>query len=282
MGNSASKLDPPSDPNITPRYKSCCDYPECTTKPLYNNQFCTQHAGKGLSSSWYSPPETEPLLTLLKPETDEFAKVTKQFQSKWDEKKGDKPTVISIIDIVMSRKFIEQFQLYQQEVIKKRPKYKFQGYNNWDGPGNLARRFHSSAHLKCTLGLNDNNKLCAIEGCSVCSILRTGFLLSKCKSAVEFSRFGNGMYLTSWSSKSNDYNTVNEAVYGGKIRGTFLVHTILGEPYRTKKNEKSLTEPPKNYDSVVGVIGKALNYDECVIYRENAVLPAYWIVYGWE
>lgn len=45
-------------------------------------------------------------------------------------------------------------------------------------------------------------------------------------------------------------------------------------------NAVNLTAPPPGYDSVVGEPGADLNYEETVVYSNDAVRPSFLLVYG--
>jgi len=55
---------------------------------------------------------------------------------------------------------------------------------------------------------------------------------------------------------------------------------IVGKPYRIRENATNLTEPPCGHHSVIGEPGIDLNYEETVVYTNDAIRPAYVIVYG--
>lgn len=72
---------------------------------------------------------------------------------------------------------------------------------------------------------------------------------------------------------------------------------VLGKPRKQQENAEHLTEPPKGYHSVrqsvlslvhslnfllqvIGKPGLELNYPETVVYDNDAIRPAFLIVYG--
>ncbi|CCM06411.1 uncharacterized protein FIBRA_08672 [Fibroporia radiculosa] len=58
-----------------------------------------------------------------------------------------------------------------------------------------------------------------------------------------------------------------------------LNRVALGRPGRMVHNFTNLTAPPPGYDSVAGEPGFDLNYEECVVYNDDAIRPNYLIVY---
>ena len=61
----------------------------------------------------------------------------------------------------------------------------------------------------------------------------------------------------------------------------FVARVAAGRAFRTTEGELELAgdAPPLGYDSVVGEVGEALNYDELVVYNESAAMPEYLIMY---
>ncbi|KAJ7249181.1 hypothetical protein B0H12DRAFT_700372 [Mycena haematopus] len=55
---------------------------------------------------------------------------------------------------------------------------------------------------------------------------------------------------------------------------------VVGNPLTRQYNAEELTELPFGYHSVVGVPGADLNYAETVVYANDAIRPAYLIVYA--
>ena len=69
-----------------------------------------------------------------------------------------------------------------------------------------------------------NPQVCENQSCSVCGILRNGFLLDKSLSNTGWGRFGRGLYFTSVSSKSYDYSKPNAA----NVRAIFVAYVVVG------------------------------------------------------
>ncbi|KAG8883671.1 hypothetical protein FRB97_006161 [Tulasnella sp. 331] len=89
-------------------------------------------------------------------------------------------------------------------------------------------------------------------------------------------RFGRGLYTTSVSSKADDYNvSQNNTEY----KAMLVAKVVLGRSYTLYKNAKSLTDPPPGYQSIAGEVGEDLTYDEQVVYHDEAIRPAYLIIY---
>lgn len=59
-----------------------------------------------------------------------------------------------------------------------------------------------------------------------------------------------------------------------------LNRVALGKSFSAERNAQHLTSPPPGYHSVLGVPGTDLNYEETVVYSNNAIRPGYLVVYG--
>lgn len=106
-------------------------------------------------------------------------------------------------------------------------------------------------------------------------------------------RFGQGLYFTSNSSKSNDYNGESERRFRSPRaqRVMFLCKVHTGRAF--KCTAPSLTQNQvdnllsQGYESVIGEASStvyegtqgALNSDELVVYNNAAAIPSYLIVY---
>ena len=106
----------------------------------------------------------------------------------------------------------------------------------------------------------------------MCSIVRNGFKIAFVRQHNHWGRFGQGHYFSSASSKSADYPLKLAA---GATRVLVLCKVVVGRGYRVNTNMTHLQAPPDGYDSVLGEVGPALNYDETCVYRDDAVLPKY-------
>ncbi|KAG8914617.1 hypothetical protein FRC00_012013 [Tulasnella sp. 408] len=103
--------------------------------------------------------------------------------------------------------------------------------------------------------------------------------VSKAGSAVRvlnFKRFGPGIYTSTVSSKADDY--ANKSRYY-ENKAVIVAKVALGRESICYKTTQELTGPPYGYDSVRGEVGVDLNYDEQVLYKDDAIRPAYVVVY---
>ena len=76
------------------------------------------------------------------------------------------------------------------------------------------------------------------------------------------------------SSKCHDYT---QGMHG--FRAMILLEVCPGIKYELSTDDETLKEPPAGYNSVYGISGQSLNYDELVLYNPDCALPKYIIVY---
>ncbi|KIK51077.1 hypothetical protein GYMLUDRAFT_181904, partial [Collybiopsis luxurians FD-317 M1] len=145
--------------------------------------------------------------------------------------------------------------------------------------GNVQKLWHATKR-QCNLG-DDGRRLriCADTECSLCQIIRTSYqknLINHCPP-----RFGVGIYTSTTSSKKQ----VNFKVQGQY--GVLFVYgwmdilndVAVGQPYRTRKADTGRISAPKGYDSVCGLPGSGLKFDETCVYDDDAIRPRYLILY---
>jgi hypothetical protein len=148
---------------------------------------------------------------------------------------------------------------------------------SWDTYKQSLRTQESEEHFhgtSLTCNITASQTLCGDRNCGICGISGTGLNSDHIGRKIDFQRFGKGFYLAPNSSKCHDYT---EGAYG--YRAMLLCDVLPGRKYNLKTNNEELTGPPPGYDSVYGQIGRKLNYPEIVIYKEQAVMPRYIVVY---
>lgn len=113
----------------------------------------------------------------------------------------------------------------------------------------------------------------------MCCIIKTSFDLKFFKAATGWGRFGHGIYATSTSSKSNDY--AKNVGINSDWKALLLNKVIVGNGKSLINDDTSLSAPPEGFDSIVGeaAVGGSLNYDEIVLYNNDAVRPSYLVMY---
>ena len=133
--------------------------------------------------------------------------------------------------------------------------------------------YHGTS-LACNI--TSEKKLCNLQSCGICGISSEGLKREFIRKNIVFQRFGNGFYLAPNSSKCHDYT---QGAHG--YRAMLLCNVLPGRKYTLETNSQSLTGPPLGYDSVFGQAStrSVLNFDELVIYKPEAVMPRYIIIY---
>jgi hypothetical protein len=137
----------------------------------------------------------------LTPRHNKYANIVVQFESQWKHSTAV-PTVVSILQI---RNTAEIYQAYEETANRL---------------GNQQRRWHGTS---CAPGCNFAKDLnsggargqpCGNSACRLCNIAAAGFQLAQAGTGTGAARmnlrYGEGMYFSQTSSKSNDYNAGSE------------------------------------------------------------------------
>ena len=135
----------------------------------------------------------------------------------------------------------------------------------------VEKHFHGTA-LSCNIARTQ--KLCRNGSCGICGISSIGLDRGYIRKNFDFQRFGKGFYLAPNSSKCHDYT---QGANG--YRAMLLCDVCPGKKYPLQRTDQSLQGPPRGYDSVYGLVGSDLNYPEIVLYKPEAVMPRYIILY---
>ncbi|KAG8997536.1 hypothetical protein FRB90_012489, partial [Tulasnella sp. 427] len=230
----------------------------------------------GRSSSYYVSPPSPPkkmTTTLRLLDRDgfvddyEYEKISGLFRDGWQHSGKVRPKVLRIFAVSLPDHLSESYESYKASLGRR---------HGWDGI-NERYLFHGT-HRYCSVGERDNDtELCEHSICSFCSILRTSFSISKAGSAGRlFQRFGTGIYTSSVSSKADDYS--NEHVYR-ETKAVIVARVALGKSSALHRDMVHLTAAPYGYGSALGEVGISLNHDEQVLYKDEAIRPAYVVVY---
>ncbi|KZT64766.1 ADP-ribosylation [Daedalea quercina L-15889] len=194
-----------------------------------------------------------------------FRDVSKQFRSQWKHP-TPVPTVVRIWKIYCDKGHTDEFSRYKHAIERKT------GFTG----GNSKRRFHGTVRA-CTVGDSVNQQeLCRSTACSLCCIIRTSFHIAKAGQRTNFGRFGAGIYTSATSSKANDY--VDECG-GSPFKAMLLSDVVMGRAVKMAIGDEDLTQPPAGYDSVIGEPGNDLNYDEAIVYKNEAIRPLFLVIY---
>jgi hypothetical protein len=205
-------------------------------------------------------------MVLMKSHPD-FSSVREQFLDKWQ--KDGTPRVEKMFKIMVPDTVYARYVSYKQTA----------PYGT-----NLKRRFHGTG-AQCNFFVNLMGGPCSRSDCSICSICQNGFALRTAGTTARATafglRFGKGLYFSSVSGKSHDYAGESEKVERGrKYRAMLLCNVVVGRAFKTKEGVLEPPFPRPGYDSTIGEVGPNLNYDEVVVYKEEAAIPAYLITYS--
>ncbi|KAF7969837.1 hypothetical protein HWV62_25900 [Athelia sp. TMB] len=201
-----------------------------------------------------------------------YSRVVKLFNKGWKHREKAKPHVYAVYKIISPEGTLKPYLDYLAAV-QDSPSIKAAGKKEIE---NLL--FHGTKRA-CLLGENaKNSRLCGSSKCAVCSIIRSSFDIARCGSKHKFMRFGEGIYTTSCSSKADDYSTNSSSDATYKV--LIVSRVVVGKSLKRKTNATNLTELPCGYHSLVGEPGEDLNYSETVVYDNDAIRPAYLVVYG--
>mmetsp|Transcript_7097 Transcript_7097/g.10586 ORF Transcript_7097/g.10586 Transcript_7097/m.10586 type:complete len:395 (+) Transcript_7097:68-1252(+) len=207
--------------------------------------------------------------------------VVKQFQNSWTHETPI-PRVIRVLQIRNSREVFARYENEYKPSVAARCS---------SGNPNEERRFHGTSLASlCKFGIDLEQPPCTDPNCSVCSIIESGFDLSRAGASggqIMRLRYGQGTYFSQSSSKANDYagNSERPDHSGRRTRVMFLCKVTLGRIYQTiepQLEQQQIDQLSANYDSLLGLThhnGGALNHPENVIYSSSAAIPSYLIVY---
>ncbi|KAL4249305.1 hypothetical protein ABKN59_007006 [Abortiporus biennis] len=231
------------------------------------DEFCIEHPSNEVNNR---KARLVPLLS----ENPKYNEICELFNQGWKHPEKQLPRIRAIYKIIFPESVVSPFLKYQSS-LSSAPSF-------WSPfvqrTCTEALLFHGT-NRACLLGENTKNTmLCKLSGCSLCTIIRQSFDVSKCGNKHQFSRFGTGIYTSSCSSKADDY-TRNLNGHA-KLRVLLLNRVALGKTYKLRRNATDLKQPPSGYNSVSGIPGLDLNYEESVVYNNDAIRPGYLLVYG--
>lgn len=185
----------------------------------------------------------------------------------WKHPDKPKPEVCAIFRILSPEQSLEKYSSYLLKVTKKR------------GLANVEELLFHGTSRSCRLGETKSNvQLCTMPECYLCCIIRESFHVDKSGTSHSFQRFGKGIYTTSCSSKADSY--FRDVSEGSPFRMVLVNRVVVGKPRRVHHN-RHRTLSPASYDSLIGIPGEVLNYEETVVYTDEAIRPAYLVVYAY-
>ena len=58
-----------------------------------------------------------------------------------------------------------------------------------------------------------------------------------------------------------------------------LNKVVVGKGYKMMHDNPTMVAPPSGFDSVLAEVGGSLNYDELVVYTNDAIRPSFLVMY---
>ncbi|KAG8791390.1 hypothetical protein FRC16_000430, partial [Serendipita sp. 398] len=234
---------------------------DVTRKSLFCGVVCVQKSGT-MAPGIIEIPPTHP----------KFTDIANQFQTKWLHTNVPFKPAKHIYFVLISATSEADYAAYRAKV-EQEGNFVQRGRPE----GNENRRFHGTTR-QCTLGDPGNTQLCSNQTCGLCGIIRTSFDLKFYKGKTGWGRFGCGLYTSATSSKSESYTTNKTP---SPYKAMLMAKVVVGRGYKMTQDDTTRTAAPAGYHSVLGEPDTAgsLNYDELVVYDNDAIRPAYLIVY---
>ncbi|PPQ92599.1 hypothetical protein CVT25_007291 [Psilocybe cyanescens] len=212
-------------------------------------------------------------LRILSCDDLEYSKIEAKFNKGWKHPQKTRPKIHAIFKVLSSDSNLQPFHRYRALVISS-PALR----NRTKNPANEQLLFHGTNRFCGLVEDGSRVRLCSLSKCHLCSVIRNSFDVQKCGTKHKFRRFGTGIYTTACSSKADDYTLNGDE--SSKLRVLLVSRVIVGNPHKRRHNATDLIEPPCGHHSVIGEPGADLNYEETVVYNNDAIRPAYLIVYG--
>ncbi|KAH8112657.1 hypothetical protein DFH11DRAFT_467559 [Phellopilus nigrolimitatus] len=232
-----------------------------------------------IDSSCLWKPDEQVKLVSLAPDTFEYLQVMFLLDSGWSNYKKTRPRLIRVLKIIRSSHSDEAYFIYQQIVhLQHIPPILLTDGSRFDLNESLL--FHGTTRA-CLLGEDEtHDDICLSPCCSLCRIIQSSFDIKNCGSNCQFSRFGRGIYTSICSSKADDYCKPTHP--DAKKRFLLLNRVMVGREFQTKESLTHLLQAPSGFHSVSGEPGGDLNYEETVVYNNDAIRPAYLAIYELE
>ncbi|KDQ52778.1 hypothetical protein JAAARDRAFT_476269 [Jaapia argillacea MUCL 33604] len=201
-----------------------------------------------------------------------FKSVSGQFKASWRHANKKCPVVKKIYKVIVDSASRDRYFAYR-DAVEARGHFASRPGSSLS-VGNEHRRWHGTSRA-CNLGDTGHTTLC--NGvCALCSIIRTSYDIALVGGNTGFSRFGKGIYASSTSSKSDDYS---KNTGKSSLKAMLLNTVVVGKGHKLYHNDPNLTGPPLSFDSILAETGHDLNHDEVIVYNNDAIRPAYLVMY---
>ncbi|KAG8896987.1 hypothetical protein FRC01_011523, partial [Tulasnella sp. 417] len=261
---------------LDPACLYCKDMPRDGPKSLFCGTKCSQAATRA-APILLEVPTSDPRFADGKLTLTEFRSITYtsqcfsvagQFKTAWKHN-NNPPKVAKVYKIILPQSLIDSYDTYKRNL---------ESTGNFAGkgmePANERRRWHGTRRI-CKIGDDPKNlKFCANAQCSVCLILKNSYDVKFAAAGM----FGKGIYTSATSSKSDTYT--RGAAPGSQYKAMFLNRVAVGKGKILTSADSSLRVAPAGFDSVIANPGSGLNYDELIVYDNNAIRTSWLLLYG--
>lgn len=216
----------------------------------------------------------------LDKENERYIEVSCLFYAGWQHPKKPCPRVDAIYKVVFPESKLLPYNKYRESVSRQLTRVSL--FRRSSPERFEALLFHGTARM-CSLGESiEQRSLCSWPSCKLCGVINQSFSVAECGRKNKFTRFGKGIYTTSASSKADSYFEQIETV-GTQIKPSTRIllvnRVVVGKTYASQTNMVDLLAPPPSFHSVTGVPGEHLNYEETVVYNDDAIRPAFLVAY---
>lgn len=208
-------------------------------------------------------------LKALKQDDPEYIHVKKLFDEGWKHPNKNKPVVRSVFKLLKTPDEMGEYHTYSTTIKAE----------VGDGIETSGLFFHGT-NRACRLGdKKTDTELCNNTRCHMCGIIRASYDITKCGSKHKFSRFGRGIYTSACSSKADDYFR-DLSMSRTQSRALLVNAVVYGRAQELSKTNTRANPRDSGFHSVMGITGGDLNYEETVVYNNEAIRPVYLVTYG--
>jgi len=210
-----------------------------------------------------------PIIVPVPEDNETYNNAANQFQKSWRHPTAC-PKVQAVYKVVGKQDILDNYNAHRNAV-EARGGFTSQGRPS----GNQQRRWHGT-NRECGLGENGRNSFCYSAQCSLCCIIRTSFDLSHAGKKSGW-MLGRGIYTSSTSSNSDGYS---QNLTASPFKAVLLVYVVVGKAKKVASHQSIVMQPPAGFDSVIAEPATGfIAYDELVVYSNDALCPAYLVIY---
>jgi len=245
------------DLGLDPACLMCHQFPRTNAKSLFCGRNCSDRATRGA-----------PMLLEVPTKDPRFTDVSHQFTTAWKHTSSP-PRVARVYKVILPQSSLTAYETY-----KARVEAAGQFVPKGQAAGNERRRWHGTKR-QCRIGDDPKNLTpCRNSDCNLCRILKASYDVKLSNVGM----FGKGIYTSATSSKSDTYTKGSSS--GSPYKAMFLNRVVVGRGRILKNADNTLRSCPDGYNSVIANPGQGLNYDELIVYDNDAIRVSWLILYG--